>query len=501
MTLPEDKNSYSNDEQPYEGQPDSFSQNEPYDQQASFATRQLPPLPISGEETGDFEFPSLEDDVAAFRRQLEERQFVTPHRVIEDNPVTTAQAEQPPLRRRRRSQRLVERLDGRELDERFASIIQRASPSFDFFVFSILCGCILAIGYILDAPAILLIGILVAPLLATWVGVTLSAATGEVRFFGQTLGGLLTALGLVFAIGLLAGFASRIFQPLTTSQAFYHARLWWPDLLMLVIGTIVLVLAFIQSNEKPVLASLMVAYQFYLPISAAGFGLGSGSAVKGLWPEAGLVFIIHLALSLIVGLVVFYYMGFRPQSPIGYLLTASIILASLVIIAGFAGIGSLINVRGDQVTAAAATLISTATETPLPVASSTQSPPTSTLIPSVLLAPSPSITLPPPTASEVAIPKPSATLVITAGPSLTLLPTPVYGRIFSPSGGVMVRVKPAGGSITTVQNGYLVEFLSDKPVIIDGFTWVHVLIKTPIRDIDGWVLLSLIITATPSGSP
>jgi hypothetical protein len=437
----------------------------------------------------------MEDDVAAFRRQMEERKFVSPQRAPEEEPAARPEL---PSRRRRRSAQLVERLEGSQLDERFASIVQRASPTFDFFVFSILCGCILGIGYLLDAPAILLVGILVAPVLAPWVGVTLSAATGEVRFFGQTLGGLLTALGLVFVVGLLAGFASRIFQPLTSEQAFYHARLWWPDILMLVIGTIILVLAFIQSNDKPVLASLMVAYQFYLPISAAGFGLGS--AVNGLWPQAGLVFIIHLALSLMVGLTIFYYMGFRPQAPSGYLLTAGIILAGLVVVAGFAGIGSLVNVRGDMIRAtatlpAAPTLIPTAA--PALVKNVTPLAPTTTPVTSIIEAATPSQAYTPtPTDTQ---PAATITAIVTSAP--TLLPTPVYGRVLSQSGGVMVRLKPGGGSITTVQNGYLVEFLSDKPVTLDGAVWVHVLIKTPIRDIDGWVLLSLIVTATPSGSP
>jgi hypothetical protein len=86
-------------------------------------------------------------------------------------------------------------------------------------------------------------------------------------------------------------------------------------------------------------------------------------------------------------------------------------------------------------------------------------------------------------------------------PSPTLLPTPVYGRVQSKSGGVYIRVKPGGQTITTVQNGYLVEILNDAPVVYEGSTWVHVIVKTPARDIEGWVILNLITTATPSGSP
>jgi hypothetical protein len=67
--------------------------------------------------------------------------------------------------------------------------------------------------------------------------------------------------------------------------------------------------------------------------------------------------------------------------------------------------------------------------------------------------------------------------------------------------GATVRTEPGGTGITTVQNGYLVEFLPVDPIVLQGETWVKVLIRTPTRDIEGWVLLRLIVTATPSGSP
>lgn len=482
MTFPDNKKPLDDGQQPPE-QPASLPGEEANDGSLP-GKDQLTPFPNENETDPEFDFPRMEEDVAAFRRELDELHFTTPAPVVEEEP---AEPVMPAPRRRRRAPRLVERPDASELGERLESIIQRAGPTFDFFVFSFLCGCILGIGYILDAPAILIIGILIAPLLAPWVGAALSVASGEIKLFGQTFGGMLTALLMVFAIGLLAGLASRIFQPLTSSQAFYHARLWWPDLLMLIIGTVVLIFAFIQSDEKPLIASLMVAYQFYLPVSAAGFGLGSG--VEGLWPQAGLVFLVHLSLSLMVSLIVFFYMGFRPLELSGYVLAAVAILAVLVILAGFAGVGSLIN--GEQ--ASATQQAQAASPTPLPAPTSIPSP-----LPSRTPRPlaTPSATLLPATVTP---PSGTATIAGTAEP--TLLPTPVYGRIQSKSGGVYVRVKPGGPTITTVSNGYLVEILGDKPITLEGATWVHVIIKTPTRDIDGWVLLALILTATPSGSP
>jgi hypothetical protein len=487
MTYPEENN-FKNGDQHSSHKPPNQS-DDGLDENAAGAIQpednSTRPFPEAGDANPEADYSGTDEDVAAFRRELDELRFTTPEPMgtEEPEPQVLPIVEQTTSRRRRRPARTVGRPNASELGQRLAFIIEHAGPTFDFFVFSFLCGCILSIGYLLDAPAILLIGILVAPLLAPWVGAALSVASGEIKLFGQTFGGMLTALIMVFIIGTLAGLASRIFQPLTLSQAFYHSRLWWPDLMMLIIGTVLLVFAFIQSDEKPMIASLMVAFEIYLPVSAAGFGLGSG--VEGLWPQAGLVFLVHIALSLIVSLIVFFYMGFRPVELSGYVLAAAAILVGLIILAGFAGMGSKINVQGEQ---------SSATP-PVVAASMTPQPIIASITPRPLPQSTPSATLEPSATQHPDTPTVTSTI------EPTLLPTPVYGRVQSISGGVMVRVKPGGASITTVLNGYLVEILGDTPIVLEGTTWVHVIIKTPTRDIDGWVLLSLILTATPSGSP
>jgi uncharacterized membrane protein len=490
MTFPEDEKSLPGDLTPSEpgvDQPEAAPR-EP--EMASPLDGQVPPFPTEADALPEFDFPRMEEDVAAFHRELDELHFAPAVRAPVEEPV---RAEAP--RRRRRPQRIIERPEAGELGERLASIAARATPTFDFFVFSFLSGCLLGLGYILDAPAILLFGILAAPVIAPWVGVSLAAATGEMRFLGQTLGGFVSALAMVFVVGLLAGFSSRIFQPLTSSQAFLHSRLWWPDLLMLITGTMILVIAFIQSETKPALASLMVAYELYLPISAAGFGLGSG--VVGLWPAAGLVFLIHLSLSLIISLIVFFYMGFRPLELSGYALAAGIVVVSLAVVAGFVGLGSLMTARSAQTPVATPLAAAVKTSTPSPVPSEPVSQATVTV----------TLTLAPSTPTLSSLPAPVSTQKLPATPTLgvtpspTLLPTPVYGRVQARGTGATIRVSPGGAAITTIQNGYLVEILGDAPALLEGATWIHVIVKTPSRDIDGWMLLDLITTATPSGSP
>jgi hypothetical protein len=200
-----------------------------------------------------------------------------------------------------------------------------------------------------------------------------------------------------------------------------------------------------------------------------------------------LVFLIHLALSLIVSLIVFFYMGFRPLEPAGYILTGGILVASLVIVAAC----SLINVRGDQ---------GEAIPTPKPVVTIAAPNPTK---PSPIsnISSTPTITKPP-TPTRIAT-TPTVEFTPTAGftPSPTFLPTPVYGRVQSKGDGAALRKSPGGALIIAVQNGYLVEILGDAPIVLAGSTWIHVIVTMPSGNKDGWMLLNLITTATPSGSP
>lgn len=425
-----------------------------------------------GEGSPEIQIPSFPVDNGPGGPEFD---FSLPTRLGSDEPVRPSAT-----RRRRRPNRLMTRPDINELGERLESMARRAAPTFDFFFFSILAGAILGLGYMLDSPAVLLFGILAAPVLAPWVGVALGAATGEIRFLGQTLGGFLTALLTVFLTGILAGLAIRIWMPVTTNQAFLHARFWIYDLLLVVIGTVVLTISFIQSEEKPLLASLMVAYEIYLPVSAAGFGFGSG--VQGLGPQGLVVLLVHLAISIMLALVVFYYMGFRPLETSGYAM-AGLLVVVLAAVAGY-GIVMLDNVRGDRgVATAAAPALTSAPGSVLPA---TFTPP-----PLVTIAP----TVPPTQTAVLDTATPGVTL------SPTLLPTPVYGHIHSapPGNGAMIRVEPNGAPITTVQNDYLVILLPDLPVTLGNVVWVRIKVNTSSREIIGWVQLSLILTATPSG--
>src|SRR3990172_1156059 len=115
--------------------------------------------------------------------------------------------EQLPPARRRRARRLLAPLNADERAALLDEIAHRASPSFDFFLFSLASGIVLAAGLLLDVPALLVLGAVIAPLMAHVVGISLGTVIGSVRHFTRSLVGMIIGSGLGFFAGVLAGLA------------------------------------------------------------------------------------------------------------------------------------------------------------------------------------------------------------------------------------------------------------------------------------------------------
>ncbi|HIE25342.1 MAG TPA: DUF389 domain-containing protein [Anaerolineales bacterium] len=160
--------------------------------------------------------------------------------------------------------------------EYLQALIQRAYPSYEFFLFSAFCGAILGLGYLIDSQAFLIFGILMAPLMSPLVGIILATASGTVNYFFKAFLAFIIGSIFVFITGALAGFVARLWLPLTLTQAHIHSRLWWADLIVLALGAMLLSASFVRSEKKPFLPSVILAYELFLPLSSSAFGFASG---------------------------------------------------------------------------------------------------------------------------------------------------------------------------------------------------------------------------------
>ena len=367
-------------------------------------------------------------------------------------------------------------------DERAAildGLARRAFPSFEFFLFAFFAGVVLGAAYLLDSPAVLLLGVLLAPLLTPWAGLTLAILTGSWRFFFMTLGVLLVGSLLVFLTGALAGLAGHLWLPLPLFHATIHSHLWWPDLFIVALGAILLIISFVRSEQKPVLPSILLAYGLFLPLSAGGVGLGISLkallpvpvlAPSTIWPDGVLVFLVHLVLAVLTGGITLAALRFKPLKASGYFLPLLLGLVCLAVLFSLTGLTKILR-DGIVATRRAAPTPTSGRIVPSMTQTSTRTP-------------TPSFT---PTASDT----PTATA--------TLEPTPSYAMITAPQefGGANVRSEPGGGiPLATLNNGITVQVLPEIQNV-DGADWVRI----RWGDVEGWVLTSVLTATTVTPPP
>jgi hypothetical protein len=395
-------------------------------------------------------------------------------------------------RRRRAQRRAYFPTDEQERAELFTHLIRRAFPSYELFVFSLVAGAILGLGYFFNAQALLVFGILVAPLLTPWIGTALSIVAGAPRLFAQTLTALFVSSLIIFLCGLLAGFASRPFQPLTFNEAFVHSRLWWYDLIALTIGAILITISFVRSEDRPYLPSALLAYELFLPLCAAGFGLGSGAGQGEIWPQGLFVFFVHIAWATFFGLITLFFLRFYPTSAGGLAFTGFILIALITVMTVYTGFGNWIMVQLGLSTPEPATVLES-TSTPSPFPSVTASP-ESDQATAVIGVPinTPSRT-PRPTLTAV-------TLAATETPTTTVTaePTPILAVVrAAEGGGAFIRESPGGQVLVTLANGSTVTIIPNDFQDVNGVIWVHVSAIVNETRVEGWMIQTVLQTATP----
>lgn len=390
--------------------------------------------------------------------------------------------ELPPARRRRAQRGLLPE-DLVEIADDIEELAHKTIPSFDFFLFSLLAGAIITVSILADSPVLLVLGALTAPVMAPFIGISLGTATGSLKFFGQRLAGSLVASIFVFLVGILGGYATFVLDTPQVEFLIYNARVSWTHLVLLLAGTAFSVLGLKKEGQTPVLPSVAIAYELYVPLAIAGFGFGSGQ--PHLWPDGLVLFGIHLAAMVIGGTIVFMILGLRPLTFLGYSLGSLVTILSIVAVIGLSSAGAIV---GGNIALPTQPPTATPTATPLPPSPS----PTETPVP-----PTPTLTATVPTATNTPPPSPTSTI--------TPVPTPFYAEIAVSEefAGAYIRSEPKfdpENIITSLVNGTVVEILDPSPSFDEesNYYWLNIrFVNEDGQEQDGWIIDSLLLIATP----
>jgi hypothetical protein len=285
-----------------------------------------------------------------------------------EEAVTRAQ-----LRRRRARRRIVPR----ELDKRaafFHELVHQATPSFDFFLFSVIAGLVTAAALLLDSPALFILAALLSPFMAPVLGVAVSASIGSLGLFFRSLIALAIGGLLVFGLGMAGGWVGLSLPGLAFTQAPFHTLFTWPDMLILLLGAAFTAYLAVRSPQaRPLVSSVALAYELFLPLAAAGFGLVQ--PVPGLYPDGLILFAVNLVLAAVTATFVLVALGVRPL-PSGRAWLASVVLVLVLVGSALFGIYNIV-LSGPLVGPVAAVISSptpTLTATPPPTATETLAP-------------------------------------------------------------------------------------------------------------------------------
>jgi hypothetical protein len=382
--------------------------------------------------------------------------------------------------RRRRRRKLLIPVGKTERALYVGEIAKRLVPGVEFFIFSLFAGLVITLAILLDSPAIFILGALLAPFMIPVVGLGFSAAVGSLSFFLRSVGGLLIGSAFVFASGALGGWLSKLFADLHLTQARNFTVFSIPDFLLLTIGAVLAIYLTVRvPKQRSLVASVPLAYEIYIPIAVAGFGLTGG--IEGFFPQGLKIAAVYIAWVILIGTIMLAIMKLRPFTFFGYLLTAVILGGALYTLVVSSALGSALQKQ--------MTVFITRTPEP-PIVANTE-----------FNTPTPTITLPTFDYSSNTAETPFITNTLpptnTPTASITPKPTPVWAKVYSPEfNGIYVRATPGNYEdyITTLPNDQPVQVLTDVRKI-NGAYWVNILLDD---GTEGWVLRNLLQTATPA---
>lgn len=357
-------------------------------------------------------------------------------------------------------------------DEREAfleSLAHIVTPGIGFFLYALLAGLLIGIGFRFEQRAFLIAAALVAPLMGPVLGMALAAVSGSPRFFLRMLAGFAVASVLLTVVaGFTGGF--QVGQGNQWVLATGHTELNWVDFGLTMVGAGLMAYRLAREDRLAALPSAAVAYELLLPLGVVGIGLVRGD--PDFWQGALLTFALHLAWAIVTALGVFAALGFRPLTGASYSLITALALMGLIALFSAVGLGA-------SVLATLPTPTATPTMTSTPTSTSTP-----TLTPTTTGTPTPTNTSTPlPTSTQTPTPTPPEAVVIRTG-----------------GAGAVVRELPDPNGVAAgfLPEGAMIVLLSG-PQESEGATWWLVRFTDEFGESqEGWLRSDLLATITPT---
>jgi uncharacterized hydrophobic protein (TIGR00271 family) len=184
-----------------------------------------------------------------------------------------------------------------------------SKATLDFYIMIVLASAIAYFGLLQNSPAVIIGGMLVAPLMSPMMAMAHGIAQGNLLMFrqasGSTVRGILLSVGISTVFTLLVNNAAPLTNEILSRTA--------PNILDMGVALVSGAAAAYALSREDVAAALpgvAIAAALVPPLCVIGYGLGA--ARFDIAGGASLLFLTNLASIILAGAGVFLLMGFRP---------------------------------------------------------------------------------------------------------------------------------------------------------------------------------------------
>ena len=241
--------------------------------------------------------------------------------------------------------KLMPQLTLEERIEIYRRVRRQSRTDADFNTMIILSAVIASLGLLLNSSAVIIGAMIIAPLMSSLLGTSLSVVQGDQRMLRLSLRTLVQGVLLVFGVSLFLGWlvpGSNI-----TDQMLGRTSPTLLDLGVALASGAAAAYATSRREAAGALSGVAIAVALVPPLATVGLLVGSGELTLGV--QALLLFLTNLVAIVSAAVVIFLWMGFHPRSGDGQhgktfrggLLGTTVLLATVIIILAAIGINAV----------------------------------------------------------------------------------------------------------------------------------------------------------------
>jgi len=202
----------------------------------------------------------------------------------------------------------VNKLDLNQRTQLLERLKEESKASHGYYLFLVLSVLITTFGLLLDSPAVIIGGMIIAPLLYPLIGTGMAIVTNNERLLKSTIWLLVKSSGIVIAISALVTFITPLNE--ITKEIYIRTTPTLFDLLVALASGAAGAYAVSEKERFASLTGVAVAAALMPPLAITGFAIASGKPAL-LWGSL-LLYAANLIAVIISSSLVFSLLGFTP---------------------------------------------------------------------------------------------------------------------------------------------------------------------------------------------